>query len=280
MSIAVTELHRSDTKADLARAVSTARASVSDATLQDLLATVRAADALHAAAVGMLGSLRRNGGVERAAGMPAEFVLRLHGRAAGWDAKALAATADALAHMPATASALAGTPAQGRTRPRPRLLVSCDLKDLQDLGASQAARVLARVAGRPPRLSSIATGIMNCDPEVVAVIFDGATPVAVSDATTPLPGKVRTAIIARDGGCRFPGCRAPAGWSDVHHLIARTDPASTHDPANLVLLCRRCHDRVHRRRWRITQGPDGAIAFRYRGRTHTSLSRTRPPPRE
>ncbi|MGZ4214221.1 MAG: HNH endonuclease, partial [Actinomycetota bacterium] len=42
---------------------------------------------------------------------------------------------------------------------------------------------------------------------------------------------------------------------------------------NLILLCRRCHRRVHRLRWRIELGPDGSITFTRRGQTYSSSPR-------
>ena len=53
------------------------------------------------------------------------------------------------------------------------------------------------------------------------------------------------ALVRRDGGCRFPGCRLPAGWCDVDHLVAWQDGGTT-DLSNLVLWCRHHHNFKHR----------------------------------
>ncbi|HEX9776364.1 MAG TPA: HNH endonuclease signature motif containing protein [Actinomycetota bacterium] len=166
-------------------------------------------------------------------------------------------------------------------RPRPRFLVSLQLRDdraqlagdLTRLG-DDAASILGNVAGRPQRLSPLATRTLLCDAEVIPVVFDGAQPIAAGRVRTPVPDRTRRAIVARDGGCRFPGCRAPAAWSDVHHV--RAGARRTHEPSNLVLLCRRCHRRVHRYGWRITHDGD-AVRFDYRGRSMTSYPRARRP---
>jgi len=90
---------------------------------------------------------------------------------------------------------------------------------------------------------------------------------------------MRSALIARDGGCRFPGCGAPVGWSDAHHIIPEIkDGPGTID--NLVLLCRKCHRRAHRYRWRIELKDDGTIEMSRRGQRFVSHPRNRPPPRE
>jgi hypothetical protein len=155
-----------------------------------------------------------------------------------------------------------------RTRPRPRVLATIDL---DETGHHLGARLLASVCGRAPRLSTLATETLLCDADVVPIVFDGARPLAVGDTATPISSKMRTAIIARDRGCRFPSCGAPASWSDVHHVI----PGGPSVEANLVLLCRRCHRRVHRSRWRIRLRDDRSIEFRYRGRTYVSPPRAR-----
>ena len=48
------------------------------------------------------------------------------------------------------------------------------------------------------------------------------------------------ALIARDIGCSFPGCDAPAEWSERHHIVAWIDGGKT-DLNNLTLLCRYHH---------------------------------------
>ncbi|MEY4372319.1 MAG: hypothetical protein RL219_1088 [Actinomycetota bacterium] len=53
------------------------------------------------------------------------------------------------------------------------------------------------------------------------------------------------ALVARDGGCRWPGCDIPAAWCDVDHLTPWTD-GGTSDLSNLVLWCRHHHTEKHR----------------------------------
>lgn len=166
----------------------------------------------------------------------------------------------------------------GAQRSRPRLLVTTDLPALQDLGASEAARVLWAIAGGPGRITPLAARVLACDAEITPVVFKDGQPIGVGDTRSTVPAKIRTALIARDGGCRFPGCRAPASWTDAHHIFS---PIGGGDASmeNLLLLCRRCHRRVHRYRWRIRMLPDGATEFRHRGRRLVSHARGRPPPR-
>jgi hypothetical protein len=104
----------------------------------------------------------------------------------------------------------------GSTRPRPRVLATIDVSAPPDVAHTDVMSVLWPLAGRPARLTSVASESLLCDASVVPVLFDRGRPVAVGDASSTITGKVRTALIARDGGCRFPGCGAPAAWCDVH----------------------------------------------------------------
>jgi hypothetical protein len=68
----------------------------------------------------------------------------------------------------------------------------------------------------------------------------------------------RRAVIARDRHCQFPGCDRPARWCDVHHIVEVPKGGRT-VMTNLVLLCRRHHQAVHERGWKLVRADDGAI---------------------
>jgi Domain of unknown function (DUF222)/HNH endonuclease len=158
------------------------------------------------------------------------------------------------------------------TRPRPRLLATVDIRTLKEDSAAESAAILWSLAGRSARITPLATEVLACDATVVPVIFDGARPVGVGDASTPVSSKLRAALVARDGRCRFPGCAAPVAWCDAHHIRARIHNGPTAID-NLVLLCRRCHRRVHRFGWKISLDEDGVMEFTRRTRTYASSPR-------
>jgi len=53
------------------------------------------------------------------------------------------------------------------------------------------------------------------------------------------------ALVARDGGCRWPGCHAPAAWCDIDHITPWHQGGTT-DPDNLIMWCRHHHTERHR----------------------------------
>ena len=56
------------------------------------------------------------------------------------------------------------------------------------------------------------------------------------------------ALIARDGGCSFPGCDRPPEWAERHHVVAWVDGGTT-DLSNLTLLCGYHHHHFAGRGW-------------------------------
>ncbi|HEX8080720.1 MAG TPA: DUF222 domain-containing protein [Jatrophihabitans sp.] len=63
------------------------------------------------------------------------------------------------------------------------------------------------------------------------------------------------ALIARDGGCTFPGCDKPPEWCQRHHITAWADGGPT-DLDNLTLLCGYHHREFDRAGWtcQLTDG--------------------------
>ena len=123
---------------------------------------------------------------------------------------------------------------------RPHVVVTIDLEtlvkrsgrrsELEDAGAitPETARRLA------------------CDADVTRVITRGSSePLELGRRTKVVPPGLRRAVAVRDRGCRFPGCKRPPGWCDVHHVQHWADGGET-SLANLVLLCRPHHRAIHR----------------------------------
>jgi hypothetical protein len=64
------------------------------------------------------------------------------------------------------------------------------------------------------------------------------------------------ALIARDGGCSFPGCSTRPEWCDRHHVIDWLSGGRT-DINNLTLLCRYHHTHYLTAGWTCRITPDG-----------------------
>ena len=69
------------------------------------------------------------------------------------------------------------------------------------------------------------------------------------------------ALIARDGGCSFPGCDRPPEWCERHHILEWILGGRT-DLDNLTLLCAYHHHNFLARGWTCTINSDGLPQWR------------------
>lgn len=155
--------------------------------------------------------------------------------------------ADALVRMAELALAqLTGRDPDGPTRARPSCTVVVDWPTLQngDLG-----RMDGEYTGTLHR-SDVERLLCDC---AVARVVTGpkSLPIDVSPNRRTIPASLRRALVVRDQGCRYPGCRRPPGWCDAHHVIHWRHGGRT-TLINLVLLCDHHHHVVHQRGWRAT----------------------------
>jgi hypothetical protein len=109
----------------------------------------------------------------------------------------------------------------------PDLSLAGDPERGGDPAGDLAARLQAALALLPPALGGPAT-----------------QPLEVGRATRVVSPAQRTALVVRDGGCRFPGCDRPPAWCEAHHVRHWLHGGPT-DLGNLVLLCCAHHRAVH-----------------------------------
>ena len=69
------------------------------------------------------------------------------------------------------------------------------------------------------------------------------------------------ALIARDGGCSFPGCTVPPQWCERHHLVPWSAGGGT-DIDNLTLLCGYHHGHFVQAGWTAVLDADGLPEWR------------------
>ncbi|WP_194903983.1 HNH endonuclease signature motif containing protein [Quadrisphaera sp. INWT6] len=91
-----------------------------------------------------------------------------------------------------------------------------------------------------------------CDAVVDRVVLDRRGAVVRMESVGRLANRAqRRALAARDGGCAFPGCGAPATWCEAHHVVFWSQGGAT-ELSNLVLLCSRHRTEIHLGHWTIT----------------------------
>jgi len=106
------------------------------------------------------------------------------------------------------------------------------------------------VDGTPQPVSVGALRRAAGDAEVVPAVLSGASEVLDwGRARRLFTLAQRMALVERDGGCAW--CNAPPSWCEAHHIRWWERDSGPTDLSNGVLLCTRCHHRVHRDGWEI-----------------------------
>lgn len=122
-----------------------------------------------------------------------------------------------------------------------------------------------------PVISMATVHRLACDGRCQVVVDDllGRT-VEVAKTTHGVPRWLRRRVLARDGGCRWPGCERQA-LLHSHHIKWWTRDHGPTEEANLCALCPFHHRLVHEGGWEIEGDPLGRLTFiRPDGRRFTS----------
>jgi hypothetical protein len=124
--------------------------------------------------------------------------------------------------------------------------------------SEQALRDGLGVGGTPEgqRFPAATLRRMACDANIIPAVYDGESQILdFGRSTRSTPAGLRRFIVARDGGCVFPGCDRPASYCQVHHLDHWANGGCT-DACKLLLICTHHHHSVHEGGWTITIGND------------------------
>ena len=101
-------------------------------------------------------------------------------------------------------------------------------------------------------LSPGAARRLACDAGIIPIVLGShSEPLDVGREHRLVTPAIRRALITRDRGCIIPGCGAPPGHCDAHHIIHWADGGET-TILNLVLVCPAHHRAIHRGTWTIT----------------------------
>jgi Domain of unknown function (DUF222) len=114
---------------------------------------------------------------------------------------------------------------------------------------------------------------LACDAAVRRIVVEGrSTILDYGRMVRTAPAELYNVLLARDRGCRWPGCDRPGSHCDAHHVVWFEHGGRT-GVDNLVLLCRRHHRKLHRHSdWRAKLLPDGTLEITDpRGRVETSV---------
>lgn len=115
-----------------------------------------------------------------------------------------------------------------------------------------------------PHTGPVPAGLVRhlaCDADIIPAVLDTQGRVLdVGRAKRLFPAWMRQAMIARDGGCTFPGCTTPATWCQGHHLIEWWKGGETSLP-NSTLLCPSHHASVHSGQWFCHRDREGRLVF-------------------
>lgn len=103
-----------------------------------------------------------------------------------------------------------------------------------------------------------------CDAGIIPAIFaaDGQ-PLYFGRKQRAVTAAQKLALIARDKQCV--GCGMRASACDAHHIIWWDDNGPT-DITNLVLLCPKCHKKVHKQGYQVAKSPNGQHRLKSPGR--------------
>jgi len=109
---------------------------------------------------------------------------------------------------------------------------------------------VGEVDGSAQPVSAAALRRGAADAEVIPAVLGGNSEVLDWGRARRLftPAQ-RLALVERDGGCAW--CNAPPSWCEAHHIRWWERDDGPTDLINGVLLCARCHHRVHRDGWAI-----------------------------
>ncbi len=129
---------------------------------------------------------------------------------------------------------------------RPHVLVTVPWSEL----VAQAGVAELGFTG-PVTMAELGPLLADCDLTRVVLNAD-SVPIEVSKRTRYIPTGLWAALVARDGGCAWPGCDAPPAWCQAAHGNIPYRHDGKLKLADAALLCLRHHRRFDHGPWKLT----------------------------
>ena len=162
-----------------------------------------------------------------------------------------------------------------------RHVLGCDAADAPTAGATVVVRVglealesgtgFGTIDGLIQPVSVATIRRMAAGGKIIPCVLDGDGEILDFGRSRRLfsPAQ-KLALVERDGGCAM--CGLPPGMTQVHHIRWWERDAGPTDLANGILLCVRCHHRIHDDGWEIRiDGVPGASVSRVGVRSRVSF---------
>lgn len=162
--------------------------------------------------------------------------------------------ADALSDF---ARHIMGCPETEMTMPNVTMVVRMDLADLEERSGGDG---FATIDGIAQPISAGAARCMAATAGLIPAVFGTSSiPLDLGRRARTFSRAQTLALWERDGGCAFCG---QTTFVEAHHIRWWQRDGGTTDLSNGVLLCSRCHHRVHRDGWDIrVDGTQQAVSF-------------------
>jgi len=124
---------------------------------------------------------------------------------------------------------------------------------------------VATLEGEMPVAAETARRLL-CDGRLQTIVHDAdGHPIGVGTVSRVVPHYLRRTLIARDGGCAWPGCTNKR-WLHAHHMIHVAHGGPT-DEDNLVMVCTFHHRQLHEGGCRMRGRPGRDLQiYRHDGR--------------
>ena len=157
----------------------------------------------------------------------------------------------------------------GTPRNHPHVELSLDASTLHDMPIA--------IDSNGQVVDPVTTDAMLCHCAIHRITRDNQAVFAYGRSRYTVSHSLFRSVVARDGGCRFPGCDRPVRFCDAHHIRHWRHGGPT-DHGNLLLLCSRHHHHVHKHSLDVKLLPDASVEVTWPdGRQRTSRPRGRPP---